>query len=114
LEYAPGLTGVAFLSAGNIQGVDTLMRRANMIPIGHQHFIERAVNILRQDEQIAGVALGGSYITGNMDEFSDLNLVIAVNPEATAQVMRERINIAGKLGKLLSLLPVSMLANRVF
>ncbi len=73
-----------------------------MIPTEHQNFINKATQILQQDDRIAGVALGGSYITGNMDEFSDLDFVIAINPEDTEQVMSERIQIAGKLDNLLS------------
>lgn len=73
-----------------------------MIPAEHQNFLNRAVEILKQDRRIAGVALGGSYCTGDMDAFSDLDFVIAVYPEYTAEVMNERIPIAGRLGNLLS------------
>ncbi len=73
-----------------------------MIPTEHQDFIDRAVEILKQDDRIAGIALGGSYITGIMDEFSDLDFVIAVYPEHIAQVMSERMQITEKLGNLLS------------
>ena len=73
-----------------------------MIPVEHQNFLNKAVEILKQDNRIAGIALGGSYCTGIMDEFSDLDFVIAIYPEYTAEVMNERIQIAGKLGHLLS------------
>lgn len=73
-----------------------------MIPAEHQNFLNRAVKILKQDSRIAGVALGGSYCTGSMDAFSDLDFVIAVCPEYVAEVMNERIPIAGRLGNLLS------------
>lgn len=73
-----------------------------MIPIELQSFIDRAVDILKKDDRIAGIALGGSYITGIMDEFSDLDFVIAVYPEYFSEVMSERIDLVGKLGKLLS------------
>lgn len=73
-----------------------------MIPIEHQDFINNAVEMLKQDHRIAGVALGGSYINGIMDEFSDLDFVIAIYPEYAAEVMSQRIEIVGKLGELLS------------
>jgi Nucleotidyltransferase domain. len=73
-----------------------------MIPIEHQNFITKAVDTLKQDVRIAGIALGGSYITSNLDEFSDLDFVIAVYPEYIQQIMSERIQIAEKLGNLLS------------
>lgn len=72
-----------------------------MIPVEHQSFIDRAVGILGRDARIAGAALGGSYITGNMDEFSDLDFVIAINPADTAGVMNDRMRIAESLGTLL-------------
>ncbi len=73
-----------------------------MIPKEHQDFIERAVDILKRDDRIVGVALGGSYISGDMDEYSDLDFVIAVNPQDAAQIMNERMKIAQTLGDLLS------------
>ncbi len=73
-----------------------------MIPKEHQAFINKAVTILKQDSRIVGIALGGSYISGDMDEYSDLDFVIAVNPQNTDQIMSERIEIAQSLGDLLS------------
>jgi len=72
------------------------------ISIGQQNFINKTVDILKQDNRIAGIAIGGSYRTGTMDEFSDLDFVIAIEPEHELQIMSERIEIAGKLGNLLS------------
>lgn len=73
-----------------------------MIPKEHEDFISKAVAILKQDSRIVGIALGGSYISGEMDKYSDLDFVIAVNPQDTAQIMSERIKIAHGLGDLLS------------
>lgn len=68
----------------------------------HNNFIKNAVNILRKDERILGVAAAGSYITKDMDEFSDVDLVIAIKKESYIEVLSERIQIAEKLGHLLS------------
>jgi predicted nucleotidyltransferase len=73
-----------------------------LIPKIHQEFIDKALQIFQDDIRIAGVAAGGSYITNSMDDFSDIDLVIAVEPKHYEQVMEERIKIAEKLGKLLS------------
>lgn len=73
-----------------------------MISIEQQNFIERVVDTLKQDNRIVGVALGGSYISDSMDEFSDLDFVIVVNPKDVVQLMSERISIADKFGNLLS------------
>ena len=73
-----------------------------MIPLKHQKFIDHAVNILKQDERICGIALCGSYITGQMDDYSDLDFIIAVEPGYYEQVLAERMTIAEKVGVLLS------------
>ncbi len=72
-----------------------------VIPEQHARFLAAAVPRLAYDARIVGVAAGGSYVTGNLDEFSDLDLVIAVEPDAHAEVMRERPTIAAELGTLL-------------
>jgi predicted nucleotidyltransferase len=76
-----------------------------MIPVKHQAFIDNAVAVLKQDARIRAVALCGSYVTGNMDDYSDLDFMLAVDPERFTQVLNERPAIAGKLGDLLSAFP---------
>ncbi len=69
-------------------------------PHRHAMFLERALRRLRTDPRIVGVAVAGSFAGGRMDEFSDLDLVIAVEPENTEAVMGERHHIAAELGPL--------------
>jgi hypothetical protein len=57
---------------------------------------------LQADLRIVGVAAAGSFASGTMDEFSDLDLVIALEPEAAAGVMGERHLIAAELGPLVA------------
>jgi len=64
--------------------------------------LERVHAVLRDDGRIVGVAAGGSYLTGEMDEYSDLDLVVAVEPAAMAAVMAEREGLARRMGPLLS------------
>lgn len=73
-----------------------------MIPKTHQDFIDKAIRLLPNDFRIAGIAAGGSYITNSMDEFSDIDLIIAVYPAYFAQVMAERFEIVSALGKVLA------------
>lgn len=73
-----------------------------MIPKIHQNFIDQSIQVFQNDFRIVGVAVGGSYITKSMDEFSDIDLVIAISQEHRKQVMEERYEIARKLGNLLS------------
>jgi hypothetical protein len=64
-------------------------------------FLDRALPLWQEDARILAVAAGGSFITREMDEFSDLDLIIAVTPEALPDIMKERSKIAGRAGKLL-------------
>jgi hypothetical protein len=74
-----------------------------MSPPAHlQAFVDQAVPLLARDPRIVGVAAGGSWITGHMDEYSDVDLVVAVAPEHEAEVSRDRQSIAAGLGPLLT------------
>lgn len=73
-----------------------------MIPKKHDDFVKNAVDILKADPRVVGVTLGGSYITDEMDEYSDVDLVIAIEPTSHEAVMDERMEIAEKLGTLLA------------
>jgi hypothetical protein len=73
-----------------------------MPPPIHQAFLERALPRLQADPRIVGVAAGGSWIDDALDEYSDLDLVIACAPSAHAAVMRDRQSIAAALGPLLN------------
>jgi predicted nucleotidyltransferase len=71
------------------------------LPPEHARFLERALPILRADARLIGVAAGGSYAEGSMDEWSDLDLLIVVEPASYEAVMADRKAIAGRLGPLL-------------
>lgn len=73
-----------------------------MIPKMHSSFIDNAIDTLKQDNRILGVAVGGSYIYKEMDEYSDIDLVIAVEANYYEVVMKERFEIINRLGKVLS------------
>lgn len=72
------------------------------IPTAHATFLGRALPLLIADRRLIGVAAAGSFVTGTMDEFSDLDLVIAVAPSAEAAVSSERHRIAAGLGPLVA------------
>ncbi|GAA4883768.1 nucleotidyltransferase domain-containing protein [Ferrimonas pelagia] len=67
------------------------------LPNRHRQFIERALPQLQSDPRLVGVAASGSYANNTLDPFSDLDLVIAVEPEHFDSVMRDRSQIAAKL-----------------
>src|SRR5512137_1054707 len=72
------------------------------IPERHRAFLNSAVDILQGDPRIVGVAAGGSFLSDSMDEFSDIDLVIAVEEDQYHSVMGDRRRIAGTLGPLLA------------
>ena len=71
------------------------------VPEPHRLFLEK-VEQLKSDPRIMGVAVGGSLLYNMMDEYSDLDLVIAIAPEHYSSVMNERYDIAASLGQLTS------------
>lgn len=72
------------------------------LPEQHKHFISNALSILSPDPRLAGIAASGSFCENKMDEFSDIDLIIAVEPEKHQEIMAERNVIADSLGQLLS------------
>jgi hypothetical protein len=78
------------------------MKLPGSLPEPHREFLMRVVDRLSKDELIVGVAAGGSFITNSMDEFSDLDLIIAGEPAHYAEVNLERMHVAASLGKLLA------------
>ncbi len=73
-----------------------------MVPKIHKRFIDNAMELLKQDNRILGVAIGGSYIYNEMDEYSDIDLVIAIEHCHYEEVMTQRFEIVSRLGHLLS------------
>jgi hypothetical protein len=72
------------------------------LPSAHREFLTRAVTTLAADCRLVGVAAAGSYAENTMDEFSDLDLVIAVETDRYAEILSQRHDIACKLGPLLA------------
>ncbi|MCC8164685.1 MAG: nucleotidyltransferase domain-containing protein, partial [Planctomycetes bacterium] len=73
---------------------------ATTMPPAHREFLEQAVTVLGRDKRIAGIAVAGSLAEGGADEFSDVDLVVAVEPEAHPSVMADRHRLAAAMGTL--------------
>lgn len=73
-----------------------------MIPAKHQSFVDQALPKFQQDERILGVAAAGSWSTREMDEYSDVDLVVVVRDQNLSDVSRQGREIADSLGRLLS------------
>ena len=68
----------------------------------HQSMIDTVVREVENDSRFAGLAIGGSYIAGEMDEFSDLDFVLVAKNECYQEVMKERYSVVNTFGKLLA------------
>lgn len=66
-----------------------------------KQFAENAVGILTLEENVIGLAAGGSWISDSLDAYSDLDLVIVTQKKITDN-KDNMINIAQKLGDYLS------------
>jgi hypothetical protein len=73
----------------------------NSLPEAHRRFVRSSIDALESDARIVGIAAGGSFLTNSMDEFSDLDLLIATEQSDHLNVMADRFRIAGALGSLL-------------
>ena len=78
-----------------------------MITGSQQLFINKAIPVFKKDKRIVGVALGGAYARGTMDEYSDLEFIIAVEPALFSEVLSEKEKIAASIGNLLAAFPAT-------
>ena len=70
-------------------------------PQAHRAFVRTATARLSSDARFVGIAIAGSWAENTMDEFSDLDLVLAVEPASASEVFEQREAIARSLGTLL-------------
>ncbi len=69
----------------------------------HSGWLGRAaIDQLATDNRFVGIAAGGSFLSDSMDDFSDLDLVIAVEGNHYESIMADRRRIAGSLGAILA------------
>ncbi len=67
----------------------------------HKQFADKAVRILQADENVIGLAAAGSWLTNEMDEFSDLDLVLVTKEKITGD-KNNMLAYAKRLGEFLS------------
>jgi hypothetical protein len=72
------------------------------LPASHAAFLDKARGILSTDPRMHALLAGGSLIHGDMDEFSDLDFVVVVEEASYPEVLASRMEIARRLGPLLS------------
>ena len=72
------------------------------VPAPQRAFLDTALPVLRRHPALVGVAAGGSFAAGRMDEFSDLDLVLVAHPSAWPGILDQRRALAASLGPLLA------------
>jgi hypothetical protein len=66
-----------------------------------QTFAQQVTAIVQQDSNVIGLAIGGSWLSNELDEYSDLDLVL-VTKEKIAGNKTAMLGYAGRFGKLLT------------
>ncbi|GIU40734.1 oxalate:formate antiporter [Shewanella sairae] len=67
------------------------------LPASHQQLLQQIITVFSKDPRIVGIGASGSYASDSMDKYSDLDLVIAIEPEDFEQVMAERLTMVDKI-----------------
>ncbi|MCJ8345328.1 oxalate:formate antiporter [bacterium] len=68
----------------------------------HKSFIELVVKSLPLDARIIGISVVGSIVNGIVDQYSDIDFIIAVDPLYYNSVIEERMAIVSKYGNILT------------
>lgn len=66
-----------------------------------KEFADKAKKILEPDDNVIGLAVAGSWLTNEIDEFSDLDLILVTRQKISADKM-QMLDYAKKLGNFLS------------
>jgi len=66
-----------------------------------QLFAQNATKILKSDESVIGLAVGGSWLSNEIDEFSDLDLILVTKEKLSADKSK-MLQYASLLGDLIS------------
>lgn len=66
-----------------------------------QQFINKATDVIKKEDSIIGLTVGGSWLTNEVDEYSDLDLTL-ITKEKVSDDLTKMLQYAAGLGKLLS------------
>lgn len=78
------------------------MKFPTSLPSAHQFLLQRLVDALSQDARFCGIGVSGSYASNTMVQYSDLDLVIAIDPIHYEEVMEQRFQILNQFDDLLA------------
>lgn len=74
----------------------------SILPARHRAFLDKILDVLPRDSRIHSLLAGGSVVHGGMDAFSDLDFVVIVDEASYGEILADRVEIARRLGPLLS------------
>ncbi|WP_293305950.1 aminoglycoside 6-adenylyltransferase [Pedobacter sp. UBA5917] len=66
-----------------------------------QHFAQHATEILKNDESVIGLAVGGSWLSNEIDRYSDLDLILVTKEKVSAD-QSKMLQYANQLGEMIS------------
>ncbi len=66
-----------------------------------KEFVNKVTALVKEDPNVIGLAIGGSWITSELDEFSDIDFVL-VTTEKISNDKQKMIAYAERLGKLIA------------
>lgn len=72
------------------------------LPQVHANFLNQVRDSVESDRRLSALLIGGSYIHGGFDDYSDLDFVIVVNDENYKDVMATRLAFASTIPSLIS------------
>lgn len=72
------------------------------LPQAHARFLQDVCRAVASDERISALLIGGSYIHGGLDEYSDLDFVVVVRDESYTDLMESRVAFAERLPGLIN------------
>ena len=67
----------------------------------HNNFVQNAISKIKEDNEILGLALGGSWITNEIDEYSDVDMILVTKNKIPPDE-KKMISYAKKFGDLLN------------
>ncbi len=71
------------------------------LPAAHHALLRSIVDCLRRSPDVLGLLAGGSFASDTMDEYSDLDLLVVVQPTAWPGILERRRHLASTLGPML-------------
>lgn len=78
------------------------MKFPTSLPSAHQKALTHIVEVLSLDTRICGIAASGSYTSNTMDEYSDLDFVVAIDPDYYEEVLSQRFEILNQFEEMLA------------